>query len=174
MGGFDASGSVDLNPVKLTSDGLGNEIVTKYYNTALASVTRLAARYKASYTEKDGVGFSLNGNFADQFGKALMAAVSEVGQDAKKQALAKINEKINGSSSEAMNKIKEFAGIQGDIDVQNANFASIQKLLDNKKSQVEAEIKKKAGAEATKALEKAGVPLGTKDAANALKKKLPF
>ena len=103
-----------------------------------------------------------------------MAAVSEVGQDAKKQALEKINEKINGSSSEAMNKIKEFAGIQGDIDVQNANFASIQKLLDNKKSQVEAEIKKKAGAEATKALEKAGVPLGTKDAANALKKKLPF
>ena len=174
MGGFDASGSVDLNPVKLTSDGLGNEIVTKYYNTALASVTRLTAGYKASYTEKDGVGFSLNGNFADQFGKALMAAVSEVGQDAKKQALAKINEKINGSSSEAMNKIKEFAGIQGDIDVQNANFASIQKLLDNKKSQVEAEIKKKAGAEATKALEKAGVPLGTKDAANALKKKLPF
>lgn len=150
--GFSASGNIDLNPVKLTSDGIGGEQASKYYNKALAAVTRLKADYTAGYTEAEGVKFALKGNFGDQFGNALKAAVAEVGDGAKKEALAKLNEKINGSSSEALSKVKEFAGIQGDINAQNANLASVQKILDSKKAQVEKEIKNRAGEAAASAL----------------------
>ncbi|MBQ0039396.1 MAG: TIGR03545 family protein [Treponema sp.] len=169
FGAFEADGSIDLYPVKLTSDGLGNETVTKYYNKALASVDRIKAGYHVGFSDAKGVDFGLTGNFGEQFGKALMAAASEIGSDAKDKALAMLNDKINGSSSEALAKVKEFAGIEGDINAQNANLATVQKSLDNKKAQFESEIKKRAGSAVSGAVDKA-LPSGTKDASKALKK----
>lgn len=165
--GFSATGEIDLNPVKLTSDGIGNETASKYYNKALAAVTRLKAGYRAGYSSADGIDLALSGNFGEQFGKALSSVVSEIGDTAKKEALAKLNEKINGSSSEALAKVKEFAGIEGDINAQNANFATIQKALDSKKAQVEKEIKNRAASAASEALGN-NVPDGAKDVINSL------
>lgn len=171
--GFSASGDIDLNPVKLTSDGIGNETASKYYNKALASVSRLKAGYRAGYSAGNGVDLALSGNFGDQFAKALASVISEVGNEAKEKALAKLNEKINGSSNEALASVKKFAGIEGDINAQNANLASVQKVLDSKKAQVEKEIKSRAAGAVTNAVGDK-VPGGAKNAVNSLKGKLPF
>lgn len=167
--GFSAAGDIDLNPVKLTSDGIGNETASKYYNKALAAVTRLKAGYRAGYSAKDGIDLALSGNFGDQFANALSAVAADVGNDAKEKALAMLNEKINGSSSEALAKVKEFAGIEGDINAQNANLANVQKNLDSKKSQLEKEIKNRAASTVSNAVGDK-VPDAAKDALKSLNK----
>ena len=150
--GFAANGEIDLNPVKLVSDGIGNETASKYYNMALASVSRLKAGYRAGYSAKNGIDLALSGNFGDQFAKALSSVVSEIGSEAKAKAVAKLNEKINGSSNEAFASVKKFAGIEGDINAQNVNLASVQNILDSKKAQVEKEIKNRAANAVTNAV----------------------
>ena len=150
--GFAANGEIDLNPVKLVSDGIGNETASKYYNMALASVSRLKAGYRAGYSAKNGIDLALSGNFGDQFAKALSSVVSEIGSEAKAKAVAKLNEKINCSSNEAFASVKKFAGIEGDINAQNVNLASVQNILDSKKAQVEKEIKNRAANAVTNAV----------------------
>lgn len=167
--GFSATGVLDLNPVKLTSDGFKNETATKYYNKALASVTRLNAGYKAGYTKDDGVNLSLSGNFREQFGKALSSVISEFGNDAKQKALEELNKRLNGYSDETLAKVKQFAGIEGDINAQNANLANLQKVLDSKKAQLEKEIKSRAASAVEDAV-KDKIPEGTRDKLKSLNK----
>ena len=162
---FEIGGSVDLNPVTLTSDGFSNEMVTRYYQEALSAVTRLSMGFDATFSKANGVNLDLSGNFGDQFAKALKAAAMKAGQDAKNAAFKKINEQINSSSNEALLKVKEFMGIEGDIDVQNTNLDSIQKTLEAKKVEFEKQLKEKAANAVTeKVSDKIGV-----NGANALK-----
>lgn len=167
--GFSASGDIDLNPVKLTSDGIGNETSSKYYNKALASVSRIRANYKTFYSVEDGISLSLGGNFGDQFANALSSVASEIGNDAKNLALSKLNEKINSSSNEALASVKKFVSIEKEINVQNSNLNSVQDILESKKAQLEKELKKRA----TSAIEDK-LPTGTKDSLKSIKSKLPF
>lgn len=141
---FAASGRVGVNPVKLTSDGFSSETVTKYYNQALSSVSRLDLGYSAAFTEAAGVNLALTGNFADQFAKALETAARSIGSDAKNAALAKINASIKESSGGALAKVNEFMGIKGDIDLQNTNLSDIQKKLDAKRAEIEKRIQDSA------------------------------
>ena len=141
---FSAYGNVSLNPVSFSSDGFENSTLTKYYNQALGSVKNLSLGYKMNYTEADGVNLSLDGNFADAFISSLQKVALSAGNDAKDAALKKIQEEINSSSGTVTAKAKEFFGIEGDINVQNAKLSDIQKALDTKKAELEAQIKKQA------------------------------
>lgn len=161
--GFSAGGSVSLNPVKLTTDGFSNETVTKYYRQALDSITNLNVGYGFSWRESSGVNLDLSGNFAEQFAKAMETAVKGMASDAKEAAFKKINEQINGSSNEAVAKVKEFLGIEGEIDAQNASLDAVRASLEKKKAELEEQIKgaakatvEKAKADATKKAEAEG------------------
>ena len=190
--GFSAKGKVDLNPVTLTSDGFANETVTKYYKTALASITDMSVGYEMAYRNNSGISLGLSGNFMDKFQDAFMAAFNEALGDAKEMAIAKINEKINQDYGEVTEKIKSFLGIEGEIDVQNVNLDTVRKSLEEKKAEIEnivqgkvdeakaqAEAKKqeaedkakqKAAEETNKATEKATSAIKGK-ASNLFKKK---
>ncbi len=190
--GFSANGRVDLNPVTLSSDGFANETVTKYYKTALASITDMSVGYEMAYRNNSGISLGLSGNFMDKFQNAFMAAFNEAVGDAKEMAIAKINEKINGEYGEVTEKIKGFLGIEGEIDVQNTNLDTVRKSLEAKKAELEnmvqgkvdeakaqAEAKKqeaedkakqKAAEETNKAAEKATSAIKDK-ASNLFKKK---
>ena len=135
--GFSAKGKVDLNPVTLTSDGFANETVTKYYKTALASITDMSVGYEMAYRNNSGISLGLSGNFMDKFQDAFMAAFNEALGDAKEMAIAKINEKINQDYGEVTEKIKSFLGIEGEIDVQNVNLDTVRKSLEEKKKELE-------------------------------------
>ena len=169
--GFSASGKVNLNPLTLSSDGFDNEMVTKYYNQALESVKKMDVSFKAAFSEADGVSMALNGNFADVFADALKSVLSGMGSDAKDAALKKIQEEINGSSSGVLADVKSFAGIQGDIDLQNTKLSDVNKILDSKKAELEEKIKS-AATDAVKAKvgDKASGAAG--DATSKLKGKL--
>ena len=141
---FSAGGSIALDPVTLTSDGFENEMITRYYKTALGAVTRINMGVTAGYTEASGAYLNLDGNFAEQFSQALLAVVKTIGMDAKNFALKKIQDEINTSQNEVIVKAKEFMGIEGDIDLQNMRISDLQGMLEKKRVEVEAQIKKAA------------------------------
>jgi uncharacterized protein (TIGR03545 family) len=167
--GFTASGSVNLNPLALTSDGFDNETVTKYYNQALASVKNMSIGFKAGFTQSQGVSLALDGNFADQFANALKTVLASMGSDAKDAALKKIQDELNNSSNGVLADIKSFAGIEGDIDLQNAKLSDVQKALDSKKTELEKKIKEQATNAAASKVDEA-----TGGAASKLKGALKF
>ncbi len=141
--GFTAGGSIDLNPVSITSDGFENELVTKYYTVGLSSVDRLRFGFLMGYNSKDGFFMNLDGNFAEQFSNALKNVVMEVGKDAKAFALSKLEDFLNNSENEVLAKAKQFMGIEGDIDLQNMTLADVQNALQAKKAEIERMINQK-------------------------------
>jgi len=151
---FTANGNVSLNPLTLTSDGFSNELMTKYYKQALASVKNMDIGYKVKYDSSSGVDLGLSGNFADQFAKALETVIESVKEDAKNAAIEKINEQINKSSNEVTEKIKSFLGIEGEIDIQNTNLDTLQKSLEAKKSELENQLNSKVDDAKSKVEEK--------------------
>lgn len=149
---FNAYGNVSLNPVSLTSDGFENELITKYYNQALGTVKKLSFGYDASYSDAKGVRLSLNGNYADVFANALSTVVTSIGSDAKDAALKKIQEELNSSSNAFAVKTKEFFGIEGDIDIQSTKVSDLQKILESKAREIQAQIEAQTKAAATEAV----------------------
>ena len=135
--GFSAQGSMDLNPVVLTSDGFENELVTKYYNIGLSSIDRLMFGFDVGYQKDTGLYLKLDGNFGEQFSNALKNVVMELGKDAKAMALKKLEEFLNSSENEVLLKAKAFFGIEGDIDLQNMKLSDVQKILMQKKSDIQ-------------------------------------
>ncbi|MFA6937157.1 MAG: TIGR03545 family protein [Treponema sp.] len=170
---FTASGNVNLNPLALTSDGFENETVTKYYKQALDTVKNMSIGFDAGFSEANGVTLGLNGNFANQFAEALKTVVASIGTDAKDAALKKVQDEINSSSSDVMAQVKAFAGIQGDIDLQNTKVSDINKILDTKKAEIEEKIKSSA-TDAVKSKLGDTSSKAASDAASALKGKLKF
>ncbi len=135
--GFTAGGNLSINPLTLSSDGFENEIISKYYNVALASVSNLKMGYKVGYQTNSGVFLNLDGNFADQFVTALRAVILSIGNDAKEAALEQINALLNSSTNEVMVKTREFLGIEEEINVQDMRLSDLQKILDKKRSELE-------------------------------------
>lgn len=152
---FSGSGNVSMNQVSLYSDGFTNEIATKYYNQALSSVKNLNFAFDTGYTSENGCTLNLKGNFADVFSKSFQLIVSSIGNDAKKEAMAKLNETINDSNNEYLASAKAFLGLENEINLQNANLASIQKTLENKKAEIENEIKRRTEEATNKAINEA-------------------
>ena len=166
--GFTAQGYAKLAPVSLSSDGFNNELVTKYYNIGLASVDNLDFGYDVGYTKDRGLYLDLEGNIGEQFVKALVNIALEAGRDAKKAAIAKIQDILNNSENEYLAKAKEFLGIEGDIDLQNMKLADVQKILEKKKLEIEAKLKEEANKKIDEAKAKAEEVIAEKtDAAKA-------
>ncbi|MCR5762674.1 MAG: TIGR03545 family protein [Treponema sp.] len=141
---FAASGMVDLNPVKLSTDGFASDIITKYYRQALESVETMDIGYLLDFSKLKGLDLSLDGDFADQFAAAIKGIVESLGNDAKEEAVKRLNKYINSSSNEYLSKAKEFLGIEGDVDVQNTKMSDIQSILEKKRNELELEIKNRA------------------------------
>ena len=159
-----ATGSVDLNPVKLSTDGFASEIITKYYRQALETVEAMDIGYLLDFSKLKGLDLSLEGDFADQFASAIKGIAESLGNDAKEEAVKRLNKYINSSSNEYLSRAKEFLGLEGDIDVQNTKMSDIQSLLEKKKSELEAEIKKRANEKVQSKVEEL---TGNSDAAKA-------
>lgn len=153
--GFTAGGTLILDPVRLTTDGFKNELVTKYYRVGLDSVTNLNVSYDVGYSKAKGLNMKLSGNFADQFIQALKNVVMEIGKDVKEAALARLSKELNESENEFIIKAKEFFGIEGDIDLQNVRLSDIQDLLAKKQKEVEVWLKDQADKAINEAKEKA-------------------
>ncbi len=159
-----ASGMVDLNPVKLSTDGFASEIITKYYRQALEAVEAMDIGYLLDFSKLKGLDLSLDGDFADQFASAIKGIVESLGNEAKQEAVKRLNKYINSASNEYVSKAKEFLGLEGDIDVQNTKMSDIQSLLEKKKTELEAEIKKRADDKVQSKVEEV---TGSSDAAKA-------
>ncbi|MBO4386904.1 MAG: hypothetical protein J5817_07820 [Treponema sp.] len=151
--GFSAGGSINLDPLTLSSDGFENELVTRYYNMALSAVNNLNVGFKTGYTKSGGIFLDLSGNFGEQFVNSLKAVVMGIGMDAKNAALKKISDEINASSNEYLAKAKEFLNIEGDIDLQNMRLSDLQGILEKKKAEVESKLKEKANKATDKAVD---------------------
>ena len=159
-----ASGMVDLNPVKLSTDGFASEIITKYYRQALEAVEAMDIGYLLDFSKLKGLDLSLDGDFADQFASAIKGIVESLGNEAKQEAVKRLNKYINSASNEYVSKAKEFLGLEGDIDVQNTKMSDIQSILEKKKTELEAEIKKRANDKVQSKVEEV---TGSSDAAKA-------
>ncbi len=139
--GFTTTGSIKLDPLKLTTDGFENELVTKYYRQGLDCVNRLSLGYDIGFTSSRGVWLNLTGNFAEQFTEAVKTVAMNIGRDAKFAALRRLEKELNNSSNEVIVKGKEFLGIESDIDLQNMKLSDLQEIVEKKKLELEQRIK---------------------------------
>ena len=135
--GFSAQGSMDLNPVSMSSDGFENEYVTKYYAIGLSAVDRLAFGFDLGYDKNSGFYLKLDGNFAEQFTNSLKKVVMELGKDVKAAAMKKLEDFLNNSQNEVLLKAKEFFNVQENISLQDVTLKDVQKLLLEKKTDIE-------------------------------------
>ena len=149
---FSGGGNVSMNPVVLSSDGFENEVVTKYYNQALASVKNLNFGFKTNYTQESGIDLQLLGNFADLFANSLQQIIASIGSDAKEKAIARLSAEINSSQNEYLASAKSFLGIEGQISSDNMKINNLQSVLDSKKAEIEKTIKKRTEEAARQAL----------------------
>ncbi len=76
-------------------------------------------------------------------------------KDAKEAAATKINEFINNESNEVTAKIKEFLGIDEEIDVQNGALDTIRNALEAKKVEIQTQIENAAKEKVDEAKEQA-------------------
>ena len=164
-GFLSAIGSVDLNPIKLSSDGFSSEIVTKYYNQALDAIKSMDIGYDLKYLVENGITLELIGDFAEQFTKAFKGIVESLGNEAKEAAFARINKEINDSSNAYVSKAKEFLGIEGDIDVQNTKVADVEAILEKKYDEVQKRIENLAKGKTQEAIKNV---LGDNEASKAV------
>lgn len=170
---FSAGGSVVIPNVKLTSDGFDNDMLTKYYLQALNTVDKLNFDYKIRIDE-NGPDLKLSGNFGEQFVKAISTVANQIGNDVKKVAFTEINKQLNNASNEYLQKAKEFAGIKGDVEIQNLRLDNIQAELQKKINEFQkqvndyAEAAKKQAEEAARNAAKQAAETAAKSAQNAV------
>lgn len=139
-GFLSAGGSVDLTPIKMTTDGFASAIISKYYQEALDAIQTLLVGFNLDFSELEGMNLQLLGDFADKFTESLTAIVKGIGNEAKDKALARLNEEITGSSNAYFNKAKEFLGIENGIDLANTDLDSMQSILESKRLEIQARI----------------------------------
>ena len=139
-GFLSAGGSVDLTPIKMTTDGFASAMISKYYQEALDAIKTLLVGFNLDFSELEGMNLQLLGDFADKFTESLTAIVKGIGNEAKDKALARLNEEINNSSNAYFNKAKEFLGIEEGIDLANTDLESMQGILEAKKKEIQDRI----------------------------------
>ncbi len=139
-GFLSAGGSVDLTPIKMTTDGFASAIISKYYQEALDAIKTLLVGFNLDFSELEGMNLQLLGDFADKFTESLTAIVKGIGNEAKDKALARLNEEITGSSNAYFNKAKEFLGIENGIDLANTDLDSMQGILESKRQEIQTRI----------------------------------
>ncbi len=139
-GFLNAGGSVDLTPIKLTTDGFVSEMITKYYQQALEAIKTMLIGFNLDFTEAKGLDLKLLGDFADKFADSLKAIVAGLGNEAKNKALKMLNDEINGSSNEYLAKAKEFIGLEDDINLANTNLSDMRAILEKKEQELQDRI----------------------------------
>ena len=164
-GFLSAGGSVDLTPIKMTTDGFASELISKYYQEALDAIQTLLVGFNLDFSELEGMNLELLGDFADKFTESLTAIVKGLGNEAKDKALARLSEEINGSSNAYFNKAKEFLGFENDIDLTNADLASMRTLLADKQQELQDRITELGKSKLQEQLEK---KLGDSEAASGI------
>ena len=164
-GFLSAGGSVDLTPIKMTTDGFASAIISKYYQEALDAIKTMLVGFNLDFSELEGMNLQLLGDFADKFTESLTAIVKGIGNEAKDKALARLNEEINNSSNAYFNKAKEFLGIQDGIDLANTDLDSMQGILEAKKQEIQDRITELGKGKLQEALED---KLGDSEAASGI------
>ncbi len=164
-GFLSAGGSVDLTPIKMTTDGFASAIISKYYQEALDAIKTLLVGFNLDFSELEGMNLQLLGDFADKFTESLTAIVKGIGNEAKDKALARLNEEINNSSNAYFNKAKEFLGIEEGIDLANTDLNSMQGILEAKKQEIQDRITELGKGKLQEALED---KLGDSEAASGI------
>ena len=112
--------------------------------------------------------------FGEQFVKAISTVANQIGNDVKKAAFTEINKQLNNASNEYLQKAKEFAGIKGDVDIQNLRLDNIQAELQKKINEFQkqindyAEAAKKQAEEAARNAAKQAAETAAKSAQNAV------
>lgn len=164
-GFLNAGGSVDLTPIKMTTDGFASAIISKYYQDALDAIKTMLVGFNLDFSELEGMNLELLGDFADKFTESLTAIVKGLGNEAKDKALARLNAEITGSSNVYFNKAKEFLGIEEGIDLANADLSDMQGILASKKQEIQDRITELGKGKLQEALED---KLGDSEAASGI------
>ena len=164
-GFLNAGGSVDLTPIKMTTDGFASAIISKYYQDALDAIKTMLVGFNLDFSELEGMNLELLGDFADKFTESLTAIVKGLGNEAKDKALARLNAEITGSSNAYFNKATEFLGIENGIDLANADLSDMQGILEAKKKELQDRITELGKGKLQEALED---KLGDSEAASGI------
>ncbi|MBQ2600796.1 MAG: hypothetical protein II584_00165, partial [Treponema sp.] len=93
--------------------------------------------FDLGYDKNSGFYLKLDGNFAEQFTNSLKKVVMELGKDVKAAAMKKLEDFLNNSQNEVLLKAKEFFNVQENISLQDVTLKDVQKLLLEKKTDIE-------------------------------------
>lgn len=148
---------VFADKLKLTSESFEPEFASRFYNTALASITDMQLGVNIGFSQEKGMSLSLESDLDKQFVKALKAVVNSELEAMKKQAMQEIKTLLDQSTGGVTDKISEFVDLENGINLQSINMNKLNaKLNDSLK-----ELKKQSEAQARSAAQDAA-----KDAIN--------
>ncbi|MCQ2610829.1 MAG: hypothetical protein MJ169_03690 [Treponema sp.] len=164
-GTANADGSFALD-VMLNLDDLKFETVPfepafgyDLYKRALGHLHQTKVGAKIGWTSDHKLLLKLDTDINIQLAKALKLLVNEELEILKKQAIAKVNELLKDVTKDANFNISEFINIENGINAQSINYANINKLLESKKKELEAQLKAQAGAAMSEAMKNSGMQL---------------
>lgn len=136
-------GSVKLSGAKIYSDGFENDVISKYYNDALGCVKNLSVDFTTGFTALNGLSLGLSGNFND-FTNGFKKSASNASKDLQNAVLAKVKDYLSGYSSQISSSMEGLKVIKSAFDKDSNTLNNIQKQLDDKKAEIEKQIKASA------------------------------
>lgn len=139
---FSGSGSMNMDPVKVTSKPLSSEIAERIYSQALTSVNSLDLQAKVGFSEKNGVDLNLSTNFDKILSNAINVVANKELENVKSAAMEKISKQIGGSTDGANELFSKFDNISSQINSSKSSVNDISKIIDTKKSEISKQLKK--------------------------------
>ncbi|MCQ2578433.1 MAG: TIGR03545 family protein [Treponema sp.] len=145
-GSFSLGGTLDMAVSEMTGMDLGNEMVNRVYQKALAKVDRLTIGFTC-YKEKDDYlkvrldnPELLGKQLSEPVIKAFTEEVEIFVNEAKERVKALLSERTNGLSDQLL----KFSSMEELLNAQKNNLAALEKQLEEKRNELEARVKAQA------------------------------
>lgn len=145
-GSFSLGGTLDMAVSEMTGMDLGNEMVNRVYQKALAKVDRLTIGFTC-YKEKDDYlkvrldnPELLGKQLSEPVIKAFTEEVEIFVNEAKERVKTLLSERTNGLSDQLL----KFSSMEELLNAQKNNLAALEKQLEEKRNELEARVKAQA------------------------------
>lgn len=135
--GFDMSGNVDFQQVKLTTTAFKPDFISNIYINILSQINEIQAGIKTGYTNSNGLLFNLNTNVDKIFMIALQSEVSRQLEILKQQMLKAIVDKINEITNGALGEINNLDDLKAKIDEYKGYISNLSNEIEKKRKEAE-------------------------------------
>lgn len=154
----------DMGTLLLTSDEFEPAIAYRFYSSALEEIKALVLEAQIGIDADRKLFLKIDSDLDQRFNTVLKNVVNKelkvLIADAQQQLTKLLNEQCGG----VMDKVSEFVNLENGINAQSLNIDKINKVLEEKKAELEAKLKEQASSAINDALKNSGISLPSTNA----------